>query len=167
VYAESHVLSEYQIKAGFLYNFAKFIEWPAQAFPDAHAPITIGILGQDPFGDILDQAIKGQVINGRKLAIRRLKGIGDLKACHILFISSSEKKHLTHILEGLKASSVLTVGEIDGFTQRGGIIKFTVAESQVRLEINVDLAQQAGLKISAKLLALAKIVRNEHHEGKE
>ena len=178
VHAKSSSPSEYQLKAVFLYNFAKFVEWPAESFADARAPIILGILGKDPFGTIIDQIIKSKTVKDRKLVIRRFEKIKDLEAscmgkgeeeefCHILFISSSEEEHLAKILEILNASSVLTVGEMEQFTQRGGIINFTVREGKIRFEINVDAAEQAELKISSKLLKLAKIVRDERSEGKD
>ena len=151
---------EYQLKAVFLYNFAKFTEWPAESFADARSPIIIGILGKDPFGATIDQAIKGKTVKGRKLAIKRFEKIEDVKACHILFISSSEEKRLAKIMETLKDSSVLTIGEVKQFAQRGGIINFIIKENKIRFEINVDAAKQAKLKISSKLLELAKIVRD-------
>lgn len=178
VHSESPSASEYQLKAVFLYNFAKFVEWPAESFADARAPIILGILGKDPFGATIDQIIKSKTVKDRKMVIKRFEKIKDLEAscmgkgeeeesCHILFISSSEEERLAKILEILNASSVLTVGEMEQFTQRGGIINFTVREGKIRFEINVDAAEQAELKISSKLLKLAKIVRDERSEGKD
>jgi hypothetical protein len=151
---------EYEVKAAFLYNFAKFVEWPAEAFDDADAPLTIGVLGEDPFGDTLEQTVKGKTANGRKLAIRRFHKVRDLQPCHILFISSSEKRHLSEILDRLKGSSVLTVGEVEGFAKRGGVINFFVEDNRIRFEVNVDAAKRAKLKMSSKLLRLARIVRD-------
>jgi len=165
-HAQSPSPTEYQIKAAFLYNFAKFIEWPAEAFPNAGAPIIIGVVGEDPFGDVLDQTIQGKTVNGRPLAVRRLKGGQGLKACHIIFIGSSEKKHLSQVLEDLKGSDILTVGETDRFTQLGGIINFIMDGDKVRFEINADTVERTRLKISSKLLTLAKVVRNERRGGK-
>ena len=158
--------SEYQIKAAFLYNFAKFIEWPAEVFHGAGTPMVIGIVGDDPFGSILDQTVNGKTANGRELVVRRFKSHQDLNACHILFISPSEKKRLPQILERLKGTSVLTISEVDHFAQHGGIINFVMEGNKVHFEINVDMAERARLKISAKLLTLARVVRGESPGGK-
>ncbi len=167
-YAKPPSPSEYQLKAVFLYNFVRFgfIEWPAESFADADAPIIIGILGKDPFGATINRIIKGKTIKGRKLVIKRFKKIEDVKTCHILFISSSEEKHLVKIVKHLKNSSVLTVGEVKQFAQRGGIINFVIKEKKLHLEINVDAAERAKLKISSKLLELAEIVRDERRKEK-
>ncbi len=164
--AQSEPPSEYQIKAAFLYNFAKFVEWPADTFADPHDPIVLGIVGEDPFGSVLDKIVLGKTVNGRGLMIKRLKPGPDLRKCHILFISSSEKKHLAPILESLQGSSVLTVGETDRFAQSGGVINFILEENKVRFEINSETAARARLKISSKLLALARIVANQPNGGK-
>ena len=172
IHAKSPSASEYQLKAVFLYNFAKFVEWPAESLADARGPIIFGILGKDPFGATIDQIIKTKTVKDRKLRIKRFEKIKDLRVsytgkgeeketCHILFISSSEEEHLANILEILKDSSVLTVGEMEQFAQRGGIINFTLREGKVQFEINVDAAERAELKISSKLLKLAKIVRDD------
>ena len=147
---------EYQVKAAFLFNFAKFVDWPAEAFSDSSAPLVIGVIGVDPFGAALDQAIKGKNVGGRSLVIRRLKWGQDLRACQILYISSSERKRLPQIIQSLKGASVLTVGEMDQFNQQGGIINFTREAGKVRFQINSRGADQARLRISSKLLVLAK-----------
>ena len=165
-YANPPSPSEYQLKAVFLYNYAKFVVWPAESFADADAPIILGVLGKDPFGAIIDQTIKGKTVKGRKLAIKRFEKIEDVEICHILFVSASEKKHLSKIVKILKGSSVLTVGEVKQFAQRGGIINFIIKQNKIRFEINLDAAQQAKLKISSKLLKLAKIIR-DGRRGKE
>jgi uncharacterized protein DUF4154 len=148
--------SEYQVKAAFLYNFAKFVEWPSDAFGGGNAQLVIGVVGDDPFGGALDQAINGKTVNGRALAVRRLKWGQDLRSCHVLFISASERKHLTQIIQSVKGASVLTVGDMGQFNQEGGIINFILAARQVRFEINSRGANQARLRISSKLMALAK-----------
>jgi hypothetical protein len=149
---------EYEIKAVFLYNFAQFVEWPPDAFPDKSAPLVIGILGTDPFGAYMDDVVRGETVNGRPFVIRRFARADEVDGCHILFISSSESGHLDEILDSLKGKSVLTVGEMDGFSQFGGIIRFVTENNKVRLRINVTAAKLAGLKISSKLLRPAQIV---------
>ncbi len=157
--AEAQTASEYQVKAAFLYNFAKFVEWSPEAFSDSGAPLVVGIIGDDPFGSAIDQTIDGKTVNGRRLMIRRLKWGQNLRDCHVLFVSSSERQRLSQILERLKGASVLTVSEMDQFIQQGGIIGFVIEASKVRFEINTSAAEQARLRISAKLLALATSVR--------
>ena len=110
--AHAQTAGEYQIKAAFLFNFAKFIEWPSEAFNNGGAPLVLGIMGEDPFGSAIDQALNGKTVNGRQLTIKRLKWGQNLRDCHILFISSSERNRLAQIIESLKGASVLTVGEM-------------------------------------------------------
>lgn len=148
--------NEYQVKAAFLYNFAKFVDWPAEAFAGSSAPLVIGVIGDDPFGGSLDQAINGKTINGRPLVVRRLKWSQDLRSCHIIFISSSERQRLPQVIHSLRGASVLTVGDMGQFNQQGGIINFILEANKVRFEINSRGADQARLRISSKLLSLAK-----------
>lgn len=150
---------EYAIKAAFLYNFAKFVEWPEEAFSDGQEVMTICVLGQDPFGSALE-SMKGKTIKGRKVRIWRSKRICDLKVCHILYISRSKEKDLARILAELRGSNVLTVGDMENFAGRGGIINFITVENKLRFEINIDAAQQSGLKVSSNLLKVAKKVTN-------
>jgi len=153
--------SEYQVKAAFLYNFAKFVEWPPDLFNDPRRPLVLCVAGEDPFGDFLDGIVQGKTANGHPLAIRRLQREGEARSCHILFISSSERNRVRPVLKSLNGASVLTVGETDGFAQQGGMINLTLEDNRVHFEINVDAAEHAGLKISSKLLSLAKIIREE------
>lgn len=158
--------TEYEVKAVFLYNFAKFVEWPGVAGDAPNEPFVIGILGEDPFGKVLDETLRGKTVNGRTVVIARLLRAKDARGCHIVFISGSESRHLHSIFESLQGSNVLTVGETEGFARQGGAINFTLEESRVRFEINIEAAQRAGLKISSKLLSLAKIVRSAGSVGK-
>ena len=157
-YGEDALSREYRIKAAFLYNFATFVQWPAHAFKDARSPLTLCVLGDDPFGAAFDRAIVGKTVAGRKMVVARFEDLQRLAACQILFISSSERNRLSKIFSTLKGSSVLTVGDTDGFAHQGGIINFTVEENRIRFEINEHAAERAGLKISSKLLNLAAIV---------
>jgi YfiR/HmsC-like len=159
VFPQAREASEYQIKAAFLYNFAKFIEWPPEKSRGADHPMKICIVGDDPFGSVLDESIKDKTIGGRRLVVQRLKMGQNVKDCQVAFISSSEKTHARTFLEGLKGASVLTVGDTEGFAALGGVINFTMEENRVRFEINVDAAERAHLKISSKLLSLARIVK--------
>jgi len=147
--------TEYQLKAAFLFNFAKFVEWPPAAFATPTSPIIIGVLGDNPFGDDLERTIRGKTLNARRLEIKEFRSAPQATNCHILFISTSEKKRLPEIFEGLRGTSVLTVGETDRFTETGGMINFVPEGNKIRFQINEIAARSAGLKISSKLLNLA------------
>jgi hypothetical protein len=151
-------LKEYQIKALFLYNFAQFVEWPANAFPSAETPITIGVLGDDPFGSDLDAIVQGDRSGNRALKVRRFQRVEEIDGCHILFISQTESSRLEQILSVLKGRSILTVGDAEGFSLRGGMIRFVTENKKVRMRINLDAAKRAGLTLSSKLLRPAEIV---------
>lgn len=161
VFAQSREASEYQIKAAFLYNFAKFVEWPPENSVKAGDPMTICIVGEDPFGNILDEFTKAKTINGRPVLITRLKPGQDLKGCQIAFISSTDRSQLKSIFQNAARAHVLTVGESQGFSAGGGVIDFIREDKMVHFEVNVDAAQRANLKISSKLLGLAKIVKEQ------
>ena len=187
VHVPATPLTGCEIKAGYLLNFVEFVEWPSAAFADHKSPVVVGVMGQDPFGAELDK-LQGKVIKSRKLQIRRFKGalefrgeetpgrrqdnlarkqarkLAELKSCHILFISPSERNHLPMILKSLKGASVLTVSETEAFMREGGIINF-LNDGDRPIEINPDAADRARLKISSKLLSLAKIVRIDRSNG--
>jgi hypothetical protein len=149
---------EYQVKAVFLYNFAQFVEWPAAAFDDAHSPIVIGILGDNPFGSYLDETVRGEMVDARPLQVQRYRKVDQIKRCHILFISRSEAANLREILTALKDRNILSVSEADDFVQRGGTIRLATAQSRVRLTINTSAASAAMLTISSQLLRSAELV---------
>lgn len=149
---------EYQIKAVFLFNFAQFVEWPPAAFASAQAPLVIGVLGEDPFGSFLDQAVQGEKAGQRPLEVRRYAQVSDIDACHILFISRSEAGRLDEIVARLNGRGTLTVSDIDGAAVRGVMIRFINQNNHLRLRINLDAAKFAGLTISSKLLRPAEIV---------
>jgi hypothetical protein len=157
-------LPEYPVKAAFLYHFVEFVEWP-QASPLPAATVTIGVLGRDPFGDVLDKAVLEKVAAGRTLVIRRFASASALERCEILFISSSEMAHLPEILARLQGAPVLTVGEADRFARRGGMIGFFFEDNRVRLEVNRAAVEKAGLRVSSKLLAVARLVKPDPSEG--
>ena len=151
--------SEYELKAAFLLNFASYVEWPSRVAADSGGAFVIGVCGDDPFGDLLDQTVVGKTINGRKVEVKRFSSIRDLKPCHVLFISSSEEGRTGRILSATKDWHVLIVGETDGFARKGGIVGFFIEDKKVRFEINPDEAHRSGLKISSKLLKLARVVK--------
>jgi hypothetical protein len=151
-------LSEYQVKAAYLFNFLKFVQWPEDAFQDPLAPIVIGIVGDDPFGEALPQVVVGKTVQGRDLVIRKYHAGEDLRGCHVLFISASEEKRLPQLLASLHGSTVLTVADMDHFVESGGMIQFLIEDSRVRFAIDVGAADRARVKISSKLLSLARTV---------
>jgi hypothetical protein len=147
-------LSEYQVKAAFLYNFVKFIDWPdGPAWQEG--PIAICVLGKDPFGNALERVVEGKTVNGRPLAIRRIGDIAAARSCHVLFVSASEAGRVGEIVKAAQTRSVLTVSETDRFCERGGIIAFLMDGQRVRFRINPKAAASAGLSISSKLLQLS------------
>jgi len=157
--AESPLQREYEIKAAYLYNFINYIEWPENAFPAPGGTIVVGIVGQSPFGSAL-AVLNGKQVKGRTVTLKQISDIKDLDQCQIVFINSSEKAHVPELLGKLKESRVLTVSEIDGFAQDGGIINFISEHNKVRFEINPDAARRLGLNISSELLKLAKVVKS-------
>jgi len=148
--------TEYQVKAAFLEKFGKFVEWPDTAFAGAGAPLVIGVFGENPFRDDLENLAAKDTINGRAIVVRQIKSPADLKGCHVVFIPASMKAREPEALAAVRGLGILTVGEPDDFIQQGGMIKFVVENSRIRFEINGAAAHCAGLKISSKLLALAR-----------
>ncbi len=157
--AQAQLSGEYELKAAFLYNFAKFVEWPEQSFKTADDPIAICILGENPFGRALEDAVAGKSLEKRKLMVRQVRDAGHAGGCQILFVSGSEKKHWHVILEELKSSGILTVGETEDFIASGGVISFKLEDGRIRFQISLDAAGQTKLRISSKLLGLAEIVK--------
>jgi len=151
------------VKTAFLFNFAKFIDWPASSFSGPQSPFTICVLGQDPFGNILDDTLLGKIVGIRPLVIRRLKEKNEARSCQMVFVSPSESAHLSEIFASLQRANVLLVGETTGFAASGGTIEFTLDDNHVRFTINTDSVDRSGLKFSSKLLALAKLVHDEGH----
>jgi len=150
---------EYNLKAVFLFQFAHFVTWPAGSFRDENTPITIGVLGEDPFGGALDEVVAGEVVGARRLDVRRYQLVDQVGACHILFISASEAGRLPAVLAGLKGRNVLTVGDTKDFATRGGIVGFAVDRKRLKLRVNLAAADSAQLTISSKLLRQAEVVR--------
>jgi len=158
VIVRSASATEYQVKAVFLFNFAQFVEWPAEAFPDRDAPLIIGVLGQDPFGSYLDETVRGERVNSRQLVVQRYRRVEDVKNCHLLFISRSEGDHLEQIVNSLRYRRILTVSDADISAKSGVIIRFVTEQNKIKLRISIAAARAANLTISSKLLRLAEIV---------
>jgi len=150
---ESAPASEYQIKAAFLFNFAKFVEWPPNVFPDANTPFVIGVLGQDPFGSYLEDTVQGERVNSRPLVVQRYRNTAEIKNCQVLFISDSESERLDQIVDHLKHRRILIVTDVDG-GNGGVIIRFVKEGNRIRFKIDAQAAKAANLTISSKLLRL-------------
>lgn len=156
--AQTPASQEYRVKAAFLFNFAHFVEWPTNAFPTAESPLIIGVVGNDPFGAVLDEIVRGESVNGHPMIVQRYRRGEEIKTCHILFISASERNQMPEILALLKGRSVLTVGDMEGFAQAGGMIRFLTEKNKIRFRINLEAAKAAHLTISSKLLKAAEVV---------
>ncbi len=154
----AEVSTEYQVKAVFLFNFSRFVEWPPQAFSAPDEPFIIGILGDNPFGTRLDEAVRGEKIEQHPLLVRHFENIADIGNCHILYIGGSESGRLREILAALNRRTALTVADFDGAAERGVAIQFVTENNRVRLRIDPEAAHAAGLTISSKLLRPAEIV---------
>ena len=151
---------EYRVKAAFIFNFTKFVQWPADSFEDDNTPLILGIIGNDPFGSILEETFEERTAQGRKIVVERFDGIERASDCHLLFISDSQAKRLQHVFSKLDDLPILTIAEMEFFAQDGGIIGFYIRKNKVKFEINPEAAKSKGLKISSKLLNLARIVQS-------
>jgi len=154
-HAHAQQAGEYQVKAAFLFNFTRFLEWPPIAYSDSSGPFVIGILGKDPFGDHLENIVSGENVSGRNILIRRYDRISDVDHCHILYLHSNMISR-ENILQ-LKGRPVLTVSDGNNFCANGGMIRMYTENNRIRLQINVEAVKAANLAISSKLLRIAKI----------
>lgn len=156
--AQSGPKGEYALKAVFLYNFCRFIDWPKSAFSSPNEPITIGVVGEDPFGSLLKEAVQGERSRGRAIQIAHYSNPEAIGHCHLLFVGHSEASRLEKILSAVRGKSVVTVGETDAFLDRGGMIALTADKNHVRLHINPALLRAASLDVSSKLLRVAEVI---------
>lgn len=157
--------NEYQVKAAYLYNFGRFVKWPTKAAANNDGTFTICLLGQDPFGPVLDSTLAGESIDGKPLVIRRLTKPQEAADCRILFINSTEQKHLRDILVSLDKEAILTVSDMPDFSRRGGMIQFVLEGERVRFEVNLASAENASLTLSSELLKVATLVRKNDRSG--
>lgn len=155
---------EYQVKAAFLFNFGKFVEWPESSFADEKSAFSICVLGEDPFGTALDD-LSGKFIGRHPVSVWRIKKPDAASRCQVIFVSASEKSHLPETLRALRGSNALIVGDTQGFAASGGAIEFTLEENHIHFTINADAIHRAGLRASSQLLALAKIVHDGQSRG--
>jgi hypothetical protein len=156
--AYSQAISEDQVKAAYLFNFAKFVEWPQETFPDATAPIHLCVLNDPTIGSELSQIVKDKHISGRSIVVAQIQNGEQGRSCQILFINSAQNSQIEHILKVLQGASVLTVGEATQFVEQGGIVNFVIQDDQVHFQVNHKAATQSRLRMSARLLSVAKLV---------
>ena len=149
---------EYQVKAAYLLNFTRYVEWPSQAFEAPTDPVKVCVLGQDPFGAVLDATMLGKTAQGRPLAVRRVRSSADAAGCHLVFISRDTWRTLRELPRALRSTGRLTVGESDQFAQAGGVIGFVIQQEAVRFVVNAEARDRAGLRISSRMLSLAAAV---------
>ncbi len=159
---ESQASREYAVKAAFLLNFAQFVEWPAEAFATSESPLRIGILGDDPFAGVLDQTVAGETVRDRPIEVERARDPHALADCHLVFVAGSEERRIDAVIKALGDRPILTVGDMDDFARRGGVLNFLIDERKVRFAINPTAAKAGGLQINAKLLNLARLVDADH-----
>jgi hypothetical protein len=151
--------SEYDVKAAYLFNFSRFVEWPAEAAESTHESFAICVLGRDPFGAALNSTVARETVDGKNVVAKQILSPQDADHCRVLFISSSEDRRLKQILDALGKASILTVSDLPRFTERGGMVQFVLAENRVRFEVNSAITERAGLTLSSELLKVAVNVR--------
>ncbi len=159
--AASPAALEYQVKATFLYNFTKFVQWPSDSLASSGEPFEVGVVGSNPFGSYLAESMEGQYVHGRPVRVVEFRGPSDVRPCAIIFVPDAAGDRLADIAARIKGSPVLLIGESPGFAERGGAINFILVQNKVRFEINPAVARTAGLQISAKLLAIATVVGDD------
>lgn len=151
--------NEYALKSVFLYNFCRFMDWPDAAFAGPVEPIVIAVLGDDPFGPLLDEAVRGETFRGRTIRIEHYRNAREIGRCHLLFVGASEAGRLSEILSAVAGRSIVTVGESEEFIERGGMIALVADRNRVRLVMNPQTLRAARIDVSSKLLRVAEITR--------
>jgi hypothetical protein len=159
VAGQSHPPSEYEVKAALVLNFLRYTESAAWVFADGEAPIVVGVLGRDPFGTTLERVLGDERAHDRRIVIRRADYAEDLKGCHLVFVSQSERDRLAEVLAALGQRGLMTVGELPDFARRGGVVNFYIEDSKVRFEINQTAADRKDLRMSSQLLKRARVIQ--------
>jgi hypothetical protein len=157
--------SEYQVKAAFVFHFAQLVDWPADALGSEDRPLILCTTGENALSGVLDTTVRGKQTGTHPLGVRHLQEKDDPGGCHLLFIVGKDKRRAAAILARLNNAPILTVGESDDFVERGGMIGFCLQENKIRFDINLNAAQRANLKISSRLLLLAKTVIGDGRQG--
>ena len=155
------VSREYPLKAVFLLNFAHYTEWPTNAFPTPDLPFVIGVLGDDPFGKLLDDAVRDEMLNGRKIVVERYRRVEEIKTCHILYIGQSESRRIPKNLADLKGRPILTVSDNENSAYQDACVRFRMENNKIRLRMNTDALKAANLIMSSKLLRAAELVTGQ------
>jgi hypothetical protein len=163
----AQTVEESQVKAAYLYNFTKFVDWPTGAFQTREGAAVICVVGDERTSDVLEPAVSGKKANGRPVEARRPHAVAEFKSCHVLFIGFSDRERIARLLNGLQQSSVLTVGQSDQFIPLGGMINLALNHATIELEIAPEAASAVGLKISSRLLVVARLVKTGHTDGGE
>jgi len=158
--AQDAKAGEYQVKAVFLYNFAHFVDWKTEIFESPSIPFVIGLLGNDPFGNFIDETVKEEKVLGHIIKVIRFTSIQDVKNCQILFINSNDSRYVRDVIASVRGKKVLTVSDLSNFVDIGGIIQFFLENNKIRLKINLISAKENGLNISSKLLWVSQIINN-------
>lgn len=158
LHSHAQTAAEYQVKAVFLFNFTRFVDWPGPSFESPNSPFVIGILGNDPFGAYIDTTVNGEKVDGHTIIIKRYRNIKEIDNCHILFISTGDGEQIKAMLPDLKQRHILTVSDANNFASLGGIIGFFMENNKIRMQINMEAARASSLNISSKLLGVAKIL---------
>ena len=161
LHAQNPRPTDYDVKAAYLYNFGRFVEWPEKASANQGGPFTVCVLGQDPFGPSLDATLAGETIGGRTIVAKRISSAEESGNCQILFLSLADESRLNKIVEELDKKAVLTVSDMPQFVKRGGMIQFVLEGKKVRFEVNLSATQHAGLTVSSELLKVATAVRRD------
>lgn len=163
--AQSSAPTMPQVQAAFLFNFSKFVTWPNEAFQHSGDSLIIGVLGEDPFGAILEDTIRDKTVIGKHLIVKRFTRIQDALHCHILFLSISEESRLAQMIQALGKTNILTVSDMEQFAEHGGMVAFTVEDQKVRFNVNMEAVGRTELKIGSQLLKLARIVSDKPRTG--
>jgi hypothetical protein len=163
--AQSSKPTDYDVKAAYLYNFGHFVEWPANVASAQTESFTVCVLGQDPFGPVLDATLAGETIAGKRVAAKRISTLDESGSCQILFLSSAEEARFNSIIKALSKQAILTVSDMPEFVKRGGMIQFVLEGKRVRFEVNLAALQHAGLSVSSELLKVATTVRRNSSPG--
>jgi hypothetical protein len=159
-------LSEAQVKVAYVYNFAKFTKWPAAAFATPQSPLNLCLLrAKEAYGAF--SGLEGKLVQGRVLQVRRMTRLDELKSCHLLYLSESDERHMSESLRSIGDAPVLTVSDIEGFTDAGGMVSFVAIDDNIRFEVNLEAAQRANVNFGADLLKLARVVRDGQSKGKQ
>jgi len=159
LYAQNSRPTDYDVKAAYLYNFGRFVEWPGKVAPAQGSSFTVCVLGQDPFGPSLDTTLAGETIGGKTVVAKRISSSQESGNCQILFLSLTEATRLDKIITDLDKQAVLTVSDMPQFVKSGGMIQFVLEGKKVRFEVNLTATQHAGLTLSSELLKVATVVR--------